>query len=68
MDCQDDRREDPVKENSDRRDNRYGRKEYSKMVDSDEDKTDCWSSSEEEQSTSGYEKHFMPSPMEIMVE
>lgn len=68
MACQDDQREDPVTNNSDCTDNRYGRKEYSKMVDSDEDKNDCWSSSEEEQSTSGYEKHFMPSPMEIMVE
>ncbi|KAM4717096.1 interleukin 12 receptor, beta 2a, like isoform 2-T2 [Anableps anableps] len=68
MDCQGDQREDPVKENSDSTDSRYGRKEYSKMVDSDEEKNDCWSSSEEEQSTSGYEKHFMPSPLEVMVE
>lgn len=67
MDCQDDQQEDPTRENSDSTD-RYGRKEYSKMVDSDEERNDCWTSSEEEQSTSGYEKHFMPSPLEVMVE
>ncbi|XP_014327005.1 interleukin-12 receptor subunit beta-2-like [Xiphophorus maculatus] len=68
MDCQDDQQEHPTRENSDSTDSRYGRKEYSKMVDSDEERNDCWSSSEEEQSTSGYEKHFMPSPLEVMVE
>uniref|UniRef100_A0A3B3UQ29 Interleukin-12 receptor subunit beta-2-like n=1 Tax=Poecilia latipinna TaxID=48699 RepID=A0A3B3UQ29_9TELE len=68
MDCQDDQQEDPTRESSDSTDSRYGRKEYSKMVDSDEERNDSWSSSEEEQSTSGYEKHFMPSPLEVMVE
>ncbi|MEQ2194659.1 hypothetical protein XENOCAPTIV_001066 [Xenoophorus captivus] len=52
MDCQDDEREDPITENGGSTDGRYGRKEYSKMVDLDEEKNDCWSSSEEEQSTS----------------
>ncbi|XP_008415119.1 interleukin 12 receptor, beta 2a, like [Poecilia reticulata] len=68
MDCQDDQQKDPTRESSGFTDSRYGRKEYSKMVDSDEERNDCWSSSEEEQSTSGYEKHFMPSPLEVMVE
>ncbi|KAK5608335.1 Transportin-2 [Crenichthys baileyi] len=52
MDCLDDEREDPITENGDSADARYGRKEYSKMVDLDEEKNDYWSSSEEEQSTS----------------
>uniref|UniRef100_A0A146XXN1 Interleukin-12 receptor subunit beta-2 n=1 Tax=Fundulus heteroclitus TaxID=8078 RepID=A0A146XXN1_FUNHE len=68
MECQDDQKADPVTEKVNRTDSRNGRKEYSKMVDSDEEKNDSWSSSEEEQSTSGYEKHFMPSASEIMVE
>ena len=67
-DSQEDQREDPATEECDRTDHRYGRKEYSKMVDSDEEKVDCWSSSEEEQGTSGYEKHFMPSPFEILAD
>ncbi|KAM4530641.1 interleukin 12 receptor, beta 2a, like isoform 2-T2 [Odontesthes bonariensis] len=67
-DSQEDLREDPAAEECDRTDRRYGRKEYSKMVDSDEEKVDCWSSSEEEQCTSGYEKHFMPSPLEILAD
>lgn len=72
MDCQDDHSEDAVTEEFGRTEHRYGRKEYSKMVDSDEerdreeDRDDCWSSSEEEQFTSGYEKHFMPSALEIL--
>ncbi|XP_072225124.1 interleukin 12 receptor, beta 2a, like isoform X2 [Leuresthes tenuis] len=65
---QEDQREDPASEECDRTDHRCGRKEYSKMVDSDEEKVDCWSSSEEEQCTSGYEKHFMPSSLEILAD
>lgn len=37
---------------------------YSKMVDSDEERS--WSASEEEPCTSGYEKHFMPSEAEVL--
>ncbi|XP_068605903.1 interleukin 12 receptor, beta 2a, like, partial [Brachionichthys hirsutus] len=45
---------------------KYGREAYSKMVDSDEEKAkeDCWNSSDEEQST-GYEKHFMPTASDV---
>ncbi|XP_017277263.1 interleukin 12 receptor, beta 2a, like [Kryptolebias marmoratus] len=64
-DSRDSRREDTVIEENDRTDRRYGREEYSKMIDSDEDRNDeC--SSEDEQFTSGYEKHFMPSALEIL--
>lgn len=68
MDCQDDQREEAVTEECHRTDHRYRREEYSKMVDSDEerDREDCWSSTEEEQLTSGYEKHFMPTAFEIL--
>ncbi|XP_070837676.1 interleukin 12 receptor, beta 2a, like [Chaetodon trifascialis] len=73
MDCQDDQREDAVTEECHRTDFRCGREAYSKMVDSDEerdreeeDREDCWSSSEDEQCTSGYEKHFMPTASEIL--
>uniref|UniRef100_I3J1D8 Interleukin-12 receptor subunit beta-2 n=1 Tax=Oreochromis niloticus TaxID=8128 RepID=I3J1D8_ORENI len=59
---QDDQREDAVPEESGRLDRRYGKEPYSKMVDSDEETSG--SSSEEEQFTSGYEQHFMPSPLE----
>nr|XP_040046419.1 interleukin 12 receptor, beta 2a, like [Gasterosteus aculeatus aculeatus] len=67
--CRDDQREEAVREES----HRYGREEYSQMVDSDEerdkeeeeDRADGWSSSEEEQSSSGYEKHFMPTALEV---
>ncbi|KAM9746232.1 interleukin 12 receptor, beta 2a, like [Menidia menidia] len=67
MDGQEDQTADHAAEN-DRTDQRYGRKDYSKMVDSDEERVDCWSSSEEEQSTWGYEKHFMPTPLEILAD
>lgn len=60
---QDDQREDAVPEESGRLDRRYGKEPYSKMVDSDEETSG--SSSEEEQFTSGYEQHFMPSPLEF---
>lgn len=60
---QDDQREDAVPEESGRLDRRYGKEPYSKMVDSDEETSG--SSSEEEQFTSGYEQHFMPSPLEV---
>lgn len=73
MDCQDDQKDD-VTEECDRTDRRYDREEYSKMVDSDEekdregeeDRDDCPDSSEEEQFISGYEKHFMPTALEIL--
>lgn len=60
---QDDQREHAVPEESGRLDRRYGKEPYSKMVDSDEETSG--SSSEEEQFTSGYEQHFMPSPLEV---
>lgn len=63
LDCQDDRR-DAVTEDCHRTDNKCGREAYSKMVDSDEERS--WSSSEEEQCTSGYERHFMPTASEIL--
>ncbi|XP_063759628.1 interleukin 12 receptor, beta 2a, like isoform X3 [Eleginops maclovinus] len=73
MDSQDDKREEAVPEECHRTDHRYGREEYSKMVDSEEERDkeekkgeDCWSSSEEDNSTSGYEKHFMPTTFELL--
>lgn len=59
MDSQDD-----VTEESHGTDQKRGREAYSKMVDSDEERS--LSSSEEEQCTSGYEKHFMPTVSEIL--
>ncbi|KAF3846472.1 hypothetical protein F7725_003550, partial [Dissostichus mawsoni] len=57
MDSQDDKREEAVPEECHRADHRYGREEYSKMVDSEEERDreeengeDCLSSSEEDQS------------------
>ncbi|XP_029996055.1 interleukin 12 receptor, beta 2a, like isoform X2 [Sphaeramia orbicularis] len=52
---------------------KYGREEYSKMVDSDEERdkeneeegADSWSCTEEDL-LSGYEKHFMPTVLEIL--
>lgn len=68
--CQDDQSEDAIAQQGGRANRRYGRKEYSKMVDSDEerDKEEVGSNcpSEEEEFTSGYEKHFMPSALEIL--
>ncbi|KAM8844278.1 interleukin 12 receptor, beta 2a, like isoform 1-T1 [Spinachia spinachia] len=61
-DCRDDQREGSVPEES----HRYGRQEYSQMVDSDEERADRWSLTEEEQSASGYEKHFMPTALEML--
>ncbi|XP_047428092.1 interleukin 12 receptor, beta 2a, like [Mugil cephalus] len=66
MDFQDDQRETVVAGECDRTDHRYGREEYSKMLDSDEERDVCWSSSEEEPFSSGYEKHFMPTDLEIL--
>lgn len=67
-----DQKEDVVTEDCDRLNHRYKREEYSKMVDSDEerdrereDRDDCSNSSEEKQFTSGYEKHFMPTALEV---
>lgn len=65
MDCRDLQREETVTEDHDRTDRRYGREEYSKMIDSDEDRNDEFSSGEE-QFISDYEKHFMPNPLEIL--
>ncbi|XP_030590717.1 interleukin 12 receptor, beta 2a, like [Archocentrus centrarchus] len=65
MDSYDAQRKDAVAEESERIDRRYGREAYSKMVDSDEETGDG-DNSEEEQFTSGYEKHFMPSPFDIL--
>ncbi|XP_029912967.1 interleukin 12 receptor, beta 2a, like isoform X2 [Myripristis murdjan] len=46
----------------------YGREAYSKMIDSDEEQSrdDCLSSSDEDEFISGYEKHFMPTALEVM--
>ncbi|XP_062264720.1 interleukin 12 receptor, beta 2a, like [Platichthys flesus] len=69
---QEEPRENAVTKECGRVDHSHGREEYSKMVDSDEerdreeDKEDCWSSSEEDESTTGYEKHFMPTALEIL--
>ncbi|XP_036943815.1 interleukin 12 receptor, beta 2a, like [Acanthopagrus latus] len=66
MDCQDDQMKDGITKECPRTDHKYRREAYSKMVDSDEerDKEDCWNSSEEEEGTSDYEKHFMPTVSE----
>lgn len=77
FDCQDDQGEDAVIAECHRTDHRFGREEYSKMIDSDEERDkqqqeeeedtgDCWSSSEEEPFPSGYEKHFMPTALEVL--
>ncbi|XP_069569648.1 interleukin 12 receptor, beta 2a, like [Brachyistius frenatus] len=64
-DCQNDQKDDAVSEGCGRTDHRCRTEDYSKMVDSD-DREDLWSSSEEEQFTLGYEKHFMPTSLEIL--
>ncbi|XP_065820879.1 interleukin 12 receptor, beta 2a, like [Labrus bergylta] len=77
MDSMDDEREDAVTEETHRTDRKYGTEAYSKIVDSDEERDeekeeeeeereDCWSSSTEEPFESGYEKHFMPTALEIL--
>lgn len=53
-----DQRKDAVAEDNQRTE------AYSKMVDSDEERS--WSSSEEEPCISGYEKHFMPTAVEVL--
>lgn len=63
-DCQDDQMKDAVTVNCHRTDNKYGREAYGKMIDSDD--ATSWSSSEEEQCTPGYERHFMPTASEIL--
>lgn len=63
-DCQDDQMEDAVTEDCHKTDNKFGREAYGKMIDSDDAKS--WSSSEEEECTSGYERHFMPTALEIL--
>ncbi|XP_037544263.1 interleukin 12 receptor, beta 2a, like [Nematolebias whitei] len=65
MDCRDLHMEETVTEDHNRTDRRYRREEYSKMIDSDEDRNDEFSS-EEEQFISDYERHFMPNPLEIL--
>lgn len=70
-----DQEEDAVTEDCDRLNHRHEREEYSRMVDSDEERDrereerddDCSNSSEEDQHTSGYEKHFMPTTSEVYV-
>lgn len=57
MECEEDHRENTVTEE-------HQRTEYKKMVDSDEERS--WSSSEEEPCTSGYEKHFMPTAVDVL--
>lgn len=57
MECGEDHRENAVTE-------KHQRTEYKKMVDSDEERS--WSSSEEEPCTSGYEKHFMPTAVDVL--
>uniref|UniRef100_UPI0037E7C83A interleukin 12 receptor, beta 2a, like n=1 Tax=Semicossyphus pulcher TaxID=241346 RepID=UPI0037E7C83A len=75
MDCIHEQREDAVTEECHRTDLKYGKQAYSKIVDSDEEKgveeeeeerKDCWNSSTEEVYESGYEKHFMPTALEIL--
>nr|XP_046270741.1 interleukin 12 receptor, beta 2a, like isoform X2 [Scatophagus argus] len=68
MDFQDDQSEDAGTEVCHRTNHKCGTEAYSKIVDSDEerDTEDHLSSSEEEQCTSGYEKHFMPTVSEIL--
>lgn len=71
-DCRDDQRKEAVAEEGHGTNHRYRREEYSKMVDFDEERNrgengeDVWSSSEEEQPESGYEKHFMPTAFEVL--
>ncbi|XP_029015849.1 interleukin 12 receptor, beta 2a, like [Betta splendens] len=70
---QETQKEDVITEDCDRTAHRYEREEYSKMVDSDEEKekvgeedSDDCSDSSDEDFTSGYEKHFMPTVREIL--
>ncbi|XP_028268760.1 interleukin 12 receptor, beta 2a, like [Parambassis ranga] len=64
MDCQEDQRDKAIIDECLPTDHRFGREDYSKMVDSDEENST--SSSEEEPFTSGYEKHFMPTAVEVL--
>lgn len=69
LDSQDTVMEDSVKEDSipeecDQKDNRCKTEAYSKIVDSDEE-TDM-NSSDEEQDMSGYERHFMPTAIDML--
>ncbi|XP_061702901.1 interleukin 12 receptor, beta 2a, like isoform X2 [Syngnathoides biaculeatus] len=69
-----DQTKSPVSSEGCTRKHRYGKGEYSKMVDSEDEKDmskvtgrdDCWSSTEEEQDSSGYERHFLPTAEEIL--
>lgn len=56
--CHEDQRNDAVAEAHQRTE------AYSRMVDSDEERS--WSLSEEEPCISGYEKHFMPTATEVL--
>lgn len=67
-----DAQEDPLRDDCNRTPHRYGKQEYSKMVDSDEETNreeesvdNLWSS-EDDNFSSGYERHFMPTVSEIM--
>ncbi|XP_068193973.1 interleukin 12 receptor, beta 2a, like [Antennarius striatus] len=65
-DCQNGQREDAVIEEFQWTEDKHGGEAYSKKVDSDEEREneDYCSSSEEEHST-GYEKHFMPTVSDV---
>uniref|UniRef100_A0A1A8DRP1 Interleukin 12 receptor, beta 2a, like n=1 Tax=Nothobranchius kadleci TaxID=1051664 RepID=A0A1A8DRP1_NOTKA len=63
MSSTDVQRGETIVEDKDRMDPRYGREEYSKMIDSDEERSE--ESSDDGQFSSGYEQHFMPNPLEI---
>ncbi|KAM3597330.1 uncharacterized protein V6R79_003164 [Siganus canaliculatus] len=70
MNCKDDHRKETFTEEwqSQRTVHNSARQAYSKMVDSDEERVeeDHGTLSEEEEGPSGYEKHFMPSAVEIL--
>lgn len=57
-------KEDSVPEECDQKDDRCKTEAYRKIVDSDEE-TDM-NSSDEEQDMSGYERHFMPTAIDML--
>lgn len=64
MDCQVDQRDNAVIDECVSTHHRFRKEDYSKMVDSDDENST--SSSEEGHFTSGYEKHFMPTAVEVL--
>lgn len=56
-------KEDSVREKRGPEDNQCERDAYRKIVDSEEEETN---SSDEEQDTAGYERHFMPTVMDML--